>query len=160
MSDHRTPLHCTSCSAGLAADSSAELCGACAKAAQDTQDVAPVLSADFWEQPEVRSVLLSRNFGRFLRTYRTVQDPQVKQTQLAHWLGITQGQLSRIERSSIPVGDLHKLDTWARLLHVPPDRLWFSPSSAPLTQARRRPTELPWRSHSTTKGATCADETC
>jgi transcriptional regulator with XRE-family HTH domain len=88
-----------------------------------------VLSADFWEQPEIRSVLLSQNFGRFLRTYRTVQQPQVKQTQLAYWLGITQGQLSRIERSSIPVGDLHKLDTWARVLHVPPDRLWFSPSA-------------------------------
>lgn len=69
-------------------------------------------------------------FGRFLRTYRTVQQPQVKQTQLAHWLGITQGQLSRIERSSTPVGDLHKLDTWARVLHVPPDQLWFRPSPA------------------------------
>ena len=130
MSDHHT-RHCTSCTAALAADNSAELCGSCAKAVQAAPDVAPVLSADFWEQPEIRSVLLSRNFGRFLRTYRTVQQPQVKQTQLAHWLGITQGQLSRIERSSIPVGDLHKLDTWARVLHVPPDRLWFSPSPAP-----------------------------
>ncbi len=128
MSDHHT-RHCTSCAAGLAADNRAELCGACAKTAQAAPDMAPVLSADFWEQPEIRSVLLSRNFGRFLRTYRTVQQPQVKQTQLAYWLGITQGQLSRIERSSIPVGDLHKLDTWARVLHVPPDRLWFSPSA-------------------------------
>lgn len=129
MSDHHT-RHCTSCTAALAADNSAELCGSCAKTAQAAPDVAPVLSADFWEQAEIRSALLSRNFGRFLRTYRTVQQPQVKQTQLAHWLGITQGQLSRIERSSIPVGDLHKLGTWARVLHVPPDQLWFRPSPA------------------------------
>ncbi|MGH3841676.1 MAG: helix-turn-helix domain-containing protein [Pseudonocardiaceae bacterium] len=87
-----------------------------------------MLSAEFWEQPELRSALLSRHFGRFLRTYRTIQSPQIKQTQLAHWLGITQGQLSRIERSSTPVRDLHKLDAWARVLHVPTDRLWFSPS--------------------------------
>jgi transcriptional regulator with XRE-family HTH domain len=129
MSDHHT-RHCTSCRAALAAGNSAELCGSCAEATQTAPDVAPMLSADFWEQPEIRSALLSRNFGRFLRAYRTVQDPQVKQTQLAHWLGITQGQLSRIERSSIPVGDLYKLATWARVLHVPPDQLWFSPSSA------------------------------
>jgi transcriptional regulator with XRE-family HTH domain len=138
MSDHHT-RHCTSCTAALAADNRAELGASCAKAAHAAPDVAPVLSADFWEQPEIRSVLLSRNFGRFLRTYRTVQQPQVKQTQLAHWLGITQGQLSRIERSSIPVGDLHKLDTWARVLHVPPDRLWFSPSSAPTESSEAAP---------------------
>ncbi|MFL6146616.1 MAG: hypothetical protein ACJ72I_03705 [Pseudonocardiaceae bacterium] len=50
---------------------------------------------------------------------------------MAYWLGITQGQLSRIERSSTPVGDLHKLDIWARVLHVPPDRLWFNTAPPP-----------------------------
>ncbi len=89
-----------------------------------------MLSADFWERPKIRSVLLSRHFGHFLRTYRTSQSPQVNQTQLAHWLGITQGQLSRIERASTPIRDLDKLDTWARALHVPADRLRFSPSPA------------------------------
>ncbi|MGH3975669.1 MAG: helix-turn-helix domain-containing protein, partial [Pseudonocardiaceae bacterium] len=95
---------------------------------QTTPDVPPVLPAEFWEQPELRSARLSRHFGRLLRTYRTSQSPQIKQTQLAHWLGITQGQLSRIERSATPVHDLHKLDAWARVLHIPADRLWFSPS--------------------------------
>ena len=138
MSDHHT-RHCTSCSTGLAVDNSAELRESCTKATQVAPDVAPVLSADFWEQPEIRSVLLTRHFGRFLRTYRTVQLPQVKQTQLAHWLGITQGQLSRIERSSIPIRDIQKLDTWARALHVPPDQLWFSPSSAPSAPSQAAP---------------------
>jgi transcriptional regulator with XRE-family HTH domain len=72
--------------------------------------------------------LLSQHFGRFLRTYRTIQSPQIKQVQLARWLGITQGQLSRIERFSTPIHDLQKLGAWTRVLHVPPDRLWFSTS--------------------------------
>ncbi|MGH3774225.1 MAG: helix-turn-helix domain-containing protein [Pseudonocardiaceae bacterium] len=130
MTDRHTRRCCASCSAALAADNRAPLCGPCAQAAQPAPDVPPVLSADFWEQQELRSALLSRHFGRLLRTYRTMQSPQVKQIQLAHWLGITQGQLSRIERSSTPVHDLHKLDTWARVLHVPADRLWFNPSPA------------------------------
>ncbi len=43
---------------------------------QATPDVPPVLSAEFWEQPELRSALLSRHFGRLLRTYRTSQSPR------------------------------------------------------------------------------------
>ncbi|MGH3770596.1 MAG: helix-turn-helix domain-containing protein [Pseudonocardiaceae bacterium] len=93
----------------------------------------------FWEQQEIRSALLSRHFGRFLRTYRTVHSPRVKQTQLAYWLGITQGQLSRIERSSTPIGDLHKLDTWARALHIPADLLWFDVSPCPSYRGGARP---------------------
>lgn len=130
MSGHHACGRCASCSIALTKDDLANLCGSCVQVTPAATDVAPVPSADFWEQPEIRSVLLSRNFGRFLRTYRTVQSPQIKQAQLAQWLGITQGQLSRIERSSTPIHDLHKLDAWARVLHVPSDRLWFSPSPA------------------------------
>lgn len=89
-------------------------------------DTAPVLPADFWEQPEIRFALLSRHFGRFLRVYRMIQSPSVKQADVARWLGITQGQLSKIERSSPPVRDLDKLERWACALHVPSDLLWFS----------------------------------
>jgi transcriptional regulator with XRE-family HTH domain len=94
-------------------------------------DTAPVLPADFWEQPEIRSALLSRHFGRFLRGYRMTQSPSVNQADVARWLGITQGQLSKIERSSTPVHDLAKLDRWARALQVPSDLLWFSQSPDP-----------------------------
>jgi transcriptional regulator with XRE-family HTH domain len=60
-----------------------------------------------------------------------MQTPPVQQTQLAGWLGITQGQLSRIERAVAPVRDLVKLDQWARALHVPAHLLWFQTSSEP-----------------------------
>jgi transcriptional regulator with XRE-family HTH domain len=91
-------------------------------------DTAPVHPADFWEQPEIRAALLGRHFGRFLRVYRMIQSPYVKQDDVARWLGITQGQLSKIERSPRHVSDLAKLDRWARTLHVPSDLLWFSQS--------------------------------
>lgn len=92
---------------------------------------APVHPADFWEQPQLRAAARERHFGRFLRAYRVVQTPPVQQTQLAGWLGITQGQLSRIERAVAPVRDLVKLDQWARVLHIPAHLLWFDVSPDP-----------------------------
>jgi transcriptional regulator with XRE-family HTH domain len=92
---------------------------------------APAHPADFWEQPELRAALRERHFGRFLRAYRVVQTPPVSQTQLARWLGITQGQLSRIERAVAPIHDLIKLDQWTRVLHVPAHLLWFETSPGP-----------------------------
>jgi hypothetical protein len=131
MSNPHTRHRCTSRSTTLPPDNPGDQCEPCAKTTQTALDVPPVLPADFWEQPEIRSALLSRHFGRFLRAYRTTQSPQIKQVQLAHWLGITQGQLSRIERSTTPICDLHKLETWARALHVPAHLLWFDVSSDP-----------------------------
>jgi transcriptional regulator with XRE-family HTH domain len=87
--------------------------------------------ADFWELAEVRTALLNRHFGRFLRVYRAAHVPQVKQAELAEWLGITQGQLSKIERSAASPSDLAKLTRWAQVLHVPADLLWFDLLPAP-----------------------------
>jgi tetratricopeptide (TPR) repeat protein len=91
----------------------------------------PVHLADFWEQGELRAAARERHFGRLLRAYRLVQTPPVQQTQLAGWLGITQGQLSRIERAVAPVRDLARLDQWARVLHVPTHLLWFEVTPSP-----------------------------
>jgi tetratricopeptide (TPR) repeat protein len=85
----------------------------------------PVHPAYFWEQPQLRAAARERHFGRLLRTYRGVQTPPVRQIELAGWLGITQGQLSRLERAVVPVRDLTKLDRWARVLHIPAHLLWF-----------------------------------
>ncbi|MBV9013738.1 MAG: hypothetical protein JO272_17155 [Pseudonocardiales bacterium] len=92
---------------------------------------APVHPAEFWEHPQLRAAARERHFGRLLRAYRGVQTPPVQQTQLAGWLGITQGQLSRIERAVTSVRDLVKLDQWARVLHIPEHLLWFEFSPEP-----------------------------
>lgn len=91
----------------------------------------PVHPADFWEQPTLRTAARERHFGRLLRAYRLAQTPPVQQTQLARWLGISQGQLSRLERAVTPVRDLTKLDHWARVLHIPAHLLWFELSPDP-----------------------------
>jgi transcriptional regulator with XRE-family HTH domain/tetratricopeptide (TPR) repeat protein len=93
--------------------------------------VAPVHPAEFWEHSELRAAARDRHFGRLLRAYRGVQTPPLQQTQLAEWLGITQGQLSRLERAAVPVHDLAKLDRWARVLHIPEHLLWFELSPEP-----------------------------
>ncbi|HET9256791.1 MAG TPA: helix-turn-helix transcriptional regulator, partial [Pseudonocardiaceae bacterium] len=90
---------------------------------------APEHPGEFWEQPELRAASRERHYGRLLRAYRVLQDPPLQQAQLAGWLGITQSQLSRIERAITPVHDLAKLDRWSRLLHVPAHLLWFELSS-------------------------------
>jgi transcriptional regulator with XRE-family HTH domain len=92
---------------------------------------APEHPAEFWEQPELRAATRERHYGRLLRAYRLLQDPPIQQTQLAAWLGITQGQLSRIERAITPVHDLAKLDRWSQRLHIPAHLLWFELSASP-----------------------------
>jgi transcriptional regulator with XRE-family HTH domain len=87
--------------------------------------------ADFWEHGQLRAAARERHFGRLLRAYRLGQTPPVQQTQLAGWLGITQSQLSRIERAIAPTQDLNKLDQWAQILHIPGHLLWFELSSSP-----------------------------
>jgi transcriptional regulator with XRE-family HTH domain len=96
----------------------------------DVTAVAPDLPADFWERSDIRSPLLSQHFGRFLRAYRSARSPKVKQADLAAWLGITQGQLSKLERSPAAIHDLVKLQKWAEALHVPSDLLWFGKPQA------------------------------
>jgi hypothetical protein len=66
----------------------------------------PEHPAEFWEQPELRAASRERHYGRLLRAYRVLQKPPLQQARLAEWLGITQGQLSRIERAITPAHDL------------------------------------------------------
>jgi tetratricopeptide (TPR) repeat protein len=46
--------------------------------------------------------------------------------------GQAQGQVSRVERTAQPTHDLHKLEQWARALHVPERYLWFQLSQQPV----------------------------
>ncbi|MPY79801.1 MAG: helix-turn-helix domain-containing protein [Actinophytocola sp.] len=60
----------------------------------------PQLPADFWEQLEVQQACREQHFGRLLKAYRELQDPVIKQSELAEMLSLTQGQISRIERGT------------------------------------------------------------
>lgn len=94
-----------------------------------------------------------------LRAYRVLQTPPLQQAQLAGWLGITQGQLSRIERAITPAHDLAKLDRWSRLLHIPEHLLWFELSSdQPQINPPPLRRQLSWTNLTRTRTTTCADE--
>ncbi|WBQ03224.1 hypothetical protein [Kribbella sp. CA-293567] len=65
--------------------------------------------------------------------YRKLLRPEPTQALVGQWLGLTQGQVSRIERSATPVRDIDKLDRWAQALHIPEQLLWFSITARPAT---------------------------
>ncbi|WP_380724300.1 hypothetical protein [Saccharothrix hoggarensis] len=98
----------------------------------DHMSEAPQHGEEFWSRPELARALRDRHFGRLMRAYRQAHSPEVKQVDLARWIGRTQGQLSRIERSSVAVTDLRKLQPWAEALKIPAHLLWFAlPANTP-----------------------------
>lgn len=94
--------------------------------ALDTGDaLPPSLPAEFWNQAEIQQACREQHFGYLLKSYRELQNPPMTQGELARLLSLTQGQISRIERSSKPITDLSKLARWADTLGVPESILWF-----------------------------------
>lgn len=63
--------------------------------------------------------------------YRHEHRPVLTQAKLGRWLGLTQSQVSRLERTAQPPHDLDKLDQWTRALHIPQRYLWFQLSHQP-----------------------------
>lgn len=129
MDQGREGRECRSCDVRLAADNRGGVCGPCARRAADNSGSPPEVDDAFWDQVEIRESLDERHFGRFLRAYRKAQGVEITQADLARWLGLTQGQVSRIERAQTPIHDLGKLDRWASALGVPQRCLWFTLTS-------------------------------
>ncbi|WP_418155042.1 helix-turn-helix domain-containing protein [Actinoalloteichus caeruleus] len=69
--------------------------------------------------------MVERHIGHLIRAYRRAHDPPVPQARVAQWIGVTQGQLSRIERGSASK-DLDRLERWAYQLRIPEALMWFS----------------------------------
>lgn len=85
----------------------------------------PTLPSDFWSQLEIQQACREQHFGHLLKSYRELQEPPLRQSELASLLSLTQGQVSRIERGVTPVTDLRKLGSWAAALNIPESILWF-----------------------------------
>ncbi|HEX7662066.1 MAG TPA: helix-turn-helix transcriptional regulator [Pseudonocardiaceae bacterium] len=121
---------CNRCGARLATDQTGPLCSPCAHT-QSTPDEPPSVGAEFWQRSAVSDALRARHFGRLFRAYRQALGPEFTQTTLGRWLGMTQAQVSRLERAQTPPSDLQKLQRWASVLRVPPALLWFAIAHAP-----------------------------
>jgi transcriptional regulator with XRE-family HTH domain len=69
--------------------------------------------------------------GKVARAYRehpyhwpVYGEGGIPQRLLGEWVGLSQGQVSRIENGP-PIRNLDTLAYWARVLRIPPDLLWF-----------------------------------
>lgn len=116
---------CQGCSAVLAGDNKTDRCSPCTRHPVDRSNP-PEVSADFWDQPAMRRAVKTREFGEILTAYRTAHNSKITQADLGRWLGLTQGQVSRIERRITLVRDLDKLEHWAQILGVPQRCLWIT----------------------------------
>jgi hypothetical protein len=116
-----------SCGTRLASDNRTSRCGACRRKDRDRFLRPPAVPGTFWDHAEMQAALASRHFGRILRAYRAHPfhgSRPLAQGVVAHWLRLTQSQLSRIENGR-PVQDLDRLIHWACLLDIPEHLLWF-----------------------------------
>jgi transcriptional regulator with XRE-family HTH domain len=84
----------------------------------------------------MRDALRSRHFGQVLHAYRHEHRPVLTQARVGRWLGLTQAQVSKLERGTEPEHNLAKLVDWAQVLHVPEHLLWFRlPEQVPAVPA-------------------------
>ena len=115
---------CQGCGTRLARDNRSRLCSPCSRH-EVAVSSAPIKQDGFWQRPALRDALESRHFGQVLNAYRYEHRPVLTQAKVGRWLGLTQGQVSRLERTAQPSHDLLKLEQWARALHIPQRYLWF-----------------------------------
>jgi hypothetical protein len=118
---------CGRCGTRLARDNTSGRCAACQAAERDRVARPPVVPAEFWDNDALRRALDSRHMGRVIRAYRFHpyhgRHP-LPQDVVAGWVGVTQGQLSRIEHGPA-ILHLDRLTHWAQVLAIPAEYLWF-----------------------------------
>src|SRR5215471_14318354 len=119
---------CQRCHTRLAQDNTAEYCAPCQAASRDRFATPPDVPVEFWDQQAIKEAHAARHMGSLIRAYRHHpfhgRQP-LPQGIVANWLGISQGQLSRIEHGA-PIVHLDRLTYWARVLRIPSSRLWFT----------------------------------
>ncbi|MGH7868997.1 MAG: hypothetical protein ACREP9_15515, partial [Candidatus Dormibacteraceae bacterium] len=118
--------YCVRCATRLARDNTDKQCGACSHAASDRLLRPPVVPREFWDTDQVRDALATWHMGRVIHAYRThpYHGKPLPQAVVGNWFGLTQTQLSRIEKGK-PPEELSKLIRWAQLLGIPGELLWF-----------------------------------
>lgn len=128
--DARRVRSCGRCGARLASDNPGTHCGACARGRHLPVRAPEPKPDDFWQRPLLAEALRTRHFGKVLYAYRYEHRPTITQALLGEWLGMTQAQVSRLERAEAPPHDLDKLKSWAAALNIPESNLWFRLASS------------------------------
>jgi DNA-binding XRE family transcriptional regulator len=104
---------------------------ACQRATRDKLIAPPVIPASFWTTDQLCDAFAAQHMGWVCRAYRqhlyhvpVYGSAGITQALVGQWLGISQAQVNRIERGAAPK-NIDTLTHWARVLHIPPDLLWF-----------------------------------
>ncbi len=119
------------CGTRLALDNPGLQCAQCERASRGKFIAPPEVPAEFWLTEQFRNAFERQHIGEIARAYRlhpyhrwTYGPGGISQQLLGQWIGLTQGQVSRIE-SGPPLKHLDILAHWARVLRIPPELLWF-----------------------------------
>lgn len=115
----------------LAADNTARLCGRCHRTHRDQLLMPPAeLGDEFFETDEFRAAFASRHIGKVCKAYRNhprylqMLGKALNQEVFGRWLGLNQGQVSRLEHGKAEQ-DIEVLQNYAEILHLPQHMLWF-----------------------------------
>ena len=101
------PRECSRCRARLARDQQGMLCSPC-RLRQASRDEPEAHGAEFWQRHSLQDALRSQHFGRVVLAYRNAHTPSLPQKTVGRWLGMTQAQVSRMERAAVAPSDLRK----------------------------------------------------
>ena len=121
------PRYCNRCGGRLARDNTGARCAACSRADGDGLARPPAVPAGFWDADLMRDAFATWHIGRVIGAYRThpYHGRPLSQELVGSWLGLTQGQVSRIENGRAPE-ELTKLICYAKILGIPQRHLWFA----------------------------------
>ncbi|WP_228836043.1 helix-turn-helix domain-containing protein [Nocardia brasiliensis] len=118
--------YCVRCASSLSRYNRGPLCGLCESSSRGDLACPPKLPTTFWQTDQIRDAIATWHMGRVIFTYRThpYHGRPLPQELVGSWLGLTQAQLSRIEKGPAPE-QLFKLIRWAQVLGIPEQLLWF-----------------------------------
>lgn len=124
--DLQSNRYCAGCGVRLSHYNGETHCGSCETKSRDQLQQPPKTPPGFWQTDQMQDALATWHMGRVIYAYRThpFHTRALPQETIADWLGLTQAQLSRIEKGLAPE-QLSKLIRWAQILEIPDDLLWF-----------------------------------
>jgi hypothetical protein len=127
MTAVRKVRYCADCGTRLARDNTGQRCSACARSANDLVPGPPGLPREFWYADRMRDAFAARHMGQVIDAYRhhPHHGRQLSQAEVVGWLGISQPALSRMQRRPGPLKDLPRLISYAIVLGMPVELLWF-----------------------------------
>ena len=144
MADHRTPERaCEGCGCALSRYNGGNCCSTCRRSLRDLRRNSPAVSSEVWTDAELREALASWDFGVVARLLR--QRAGLRQEDLAHMTGLSQGFLSQLESGDRQLTNVNRiiefldgLETPAELLPLPSRRTQAPalPGDEPVGSAR------------------------